>query len=63
MVERKERRALQEAPMDGFNVRLTAWHVRVCRKAGDGNMAAGIRMAIEALADIVQEKSKQPKLP
>jgi len=39
----------QEAPMDGYNVRLTSWHARAARTLGNGNMAEGIRRAIEAL--------------
>lgn len=33
--------------MDNYNARLTAWHARMARKIGNGNLSAGLRLAIE----------------
>lgn len=55
----KKRQELQDAPMDGFNIRLTAWHPRICRKAGEGNMAEGVRKAIEMMAEEKKKYGKQ----
>ena len=38
---------LQDAPMDTYYNRLTAWHARKARKIGEGNLSKGVRIAIE----------------
>lgn len=60
MTELQYRKGLQDQPMDGFNIRMTAWHARICRKAGNGNMAAGARMAIELLATHLENINRPP---
>lgn len=47
--------AIQDSPMDAYNVRITAWHARKARKLGDGNLALGVRKAIE-----MAEEKKPP---
>jgi hypothetical protein len=37
----------QEEPMSPYTIRLTAWHARMARRQGKGNMGRGIRIAIE----------------
>jgi hypothetical protein len=40
----------QRECMDVYAVRLTAWHARMARRIGAGNLGRGIRIAIEKLA-------------
>lgn len=42
-----DRKRLQVSPMDGFTVRLTAWHQIRAREIGYGNMGEGLRIALE----------------
>ena len=37
----------QDAAMDNYNARLSAWHARMARKIGEGNLSEGVRKAIE----------------
>jgi len=37
----------QEAPMDSYPVRMTGAHARRARQLGEGNMSAGVRLALE----------------
>jgi len=37
----------QDDPLDNYNARLSAWHARMARKIGEGNLSGGIRKAIE----------------
>ena len=37
----------QDCAMDNYNARISSWHARVARKLGEGNLSAGIRLAIE----------------
>lgn len=39
--------AQQDAPMSNYSARLTAWHARHARRAGDGSLSAGLRLLIE----------------
>jgi hypothetical protein len=41
----------QDYPLDNYNARLSAWHARVARKIGDGNLSSGIRKAIEYMVE------------
>jgi N-methylhydantoinase B/oxoprolinase/acetone carboxylase alpha subunit len=43
----EERRKRHMDAMDAFSVRLSAWHAYHARRIGDGNMALGIRVAVE----------------
>lgn len=47
----------QREPMDAYAVRLTAWHARMARRLGQGNLSRGIRITIEKLSKIVDVKS------
>ncbi len=49
--------ASQDTAMDNYNARLTAWHARMLRKLGEGNLSAGIRYATE----FVVQNTIQPK--
>ena len=46
----------QENPMDNYNARLTAWHARMARKVGDGNLSLGLRIAIEFVVRNSEDK-------
>lgn len=37
----------QECPLEKYDVRLSFKHARQARKIGDGNLSAGIRIALE----------------
>lgn len=37
----------QDEPMRGYQVRLTHWHMRKAKAIGNGNLGAGVRLAIE----------------
>lgn len=50
----------QEAPMDGYHVRLTAAHARHARKKGKGNVSAGVRQLIEEDAEGFVERRHGP---
>ena len=39
--------AYQDDPMSNFTIRMTAWHARMGRRIGDGNMSEGFRIALE----------------
>lgn len=45
----------QDCAMDNYNARISAWHARTARKLGDGNLSAGIRLAIELSVSIINE--------
>jgi len=40
----------QDDPMNNYTARLTAWHARLARRLGDGNLSAGLRLAVESFA-------------
>lgn len=42
---------VQQCPLDGYSVRLTAWHARQARKLGNGELGEGVRRAIERCVD------------
>jgi len=50
--------AEQDAPMDNYNARLTAWHARMARKFGEGNLSEGIRFCISFA---VRNNKDEPK--
>lgn len=35
------------AAMDTYSVRLTAWHARMLRRIGAGNLSRGVRVLLE----------------
>ncbi len=40
------RKRIYDEPMFGYNIRLTAAQARKARRLGDGNMAEGVRIAL-----------------
>ena len=40
----------QAEVMDIYSVRLTSWHARMARRIGMGNLARGIRIALEKMS-------------
>jgi len=39
--------AYQDSPMTNYTARITAWHARMARRIGAGNLSEGVRLAIE----------------
>lgn len=50
----------QDAPMDKYDVRMTAAHARHARRRGSGNLARGVRKLIEEDAGIPDEERPGP---
>lgn len=57
-IRRMTKPITQEAPLDSYSIRLAAWHARMARKLGKGNMGEGTRAAIEFAAKHLIEDSK-----
>ena len=39
--------AYQDSPMSNYTARFTAWHARMARRVGEGNLSEGLRKALE----------------
>lgn len=39
----------QDLAMETVTARLTFWHLRMARRLGNGNVSAGIRLALETI--------------
>lgn len=50
----------QDAPMDKYDIRMTAAHARHARRKGSGNLARGVRKLIEEDAGIAEEERPGP---
>lgn len=48
-MEKTGRKTIYDEPMDGYNIRLTASQAIKARRLGHGNMAVGVRFAIDRL--------------
>ena len=47
--------------MDVYPIRMTAAHARKARKAGNGNLSEGTRMAIEKLEEPIENEEDKKK--
>ena len=52
-------RTQQETAMDVYPVRMTAAHARIARKLGGGNMAEGVRLALEKAGEMSPAERRQ----
>lgn len=59
-MEKSKWRQEQDAPMDKYDIRLTAAHARHARRRGAGNLARGVRRLIEEDAGIAEEDRPGP---
>lgn len=46
-MEKTGRKTIYDEPMDGYNIRLTASQAIKARRLGHGNMAEGVRFALD----------------
>lgn len=47
----------QDSPLDVYSIRITAFHARMARQLGNGNLSNGIRLALER---VIQNYSENP---
>ena len=47
--QNEDQEVYQRGSMDVYAVRLTAWHARMARRLGHGNLSRGIRLALEKI--------------